>query len=225
MASPSSKTPPEQSLGNGLAVLGLSLPAGAPARLLAYRAELLKWNAAYNLTAVRDPDEMLTRHLLDSLSLLPVLDELLPNPQPPAPSPRLLDVGAGPGLPCIPLAIARPAWAVTGLDSNGKKARFMRHAQRTLALDNFSVIEGRVEDVPADEGYTLITSRAFASLGDFFSLTRHLLAADGIWIAMKGKLEGDELAAVPPTVEIIETRRLKVPGLHEERHAVIAKQK
>ncbi|MDP3857159.1 MAG: 16S rRNA (guanine(527)-N(7))-methyltransferase RsmG [Stagnimonas sp.] len=223
MASPSSKTPPEQSLGNGLAVLGLSLPAGAPARLLAYRAELLKWNVAYNLTAVRDPDEMLTRHLLDSLSLLPLLDEVVSRL--PSPVPRLLDVGAGPGLPCIPLAIARPAWAVTGLDSNGKKARFMRHAQRTLALDNFSVIEGRVEDVPAGEGYTLITSRAFASLGDFFNLTRHLLGADGIWIAMKGKLEGDELAQVPASVDIIETRKLKVPGLHEERHAVIAKPK
>lgn len=220
MATSPSKTPPEQRLGNGLAVLGLSLPAGAPARLLAYQAELLKWNAAYNLTAVRDPDEMLTRHLLDSLSLLPVLDECLP-----AEAPRLLDVGAGPGLPCIPLAIARPAWAVSGLDSNGKKARFMRHAQRTLALANFSVIEGRVEELPPAQGYALITSRAFASLGDFFSLTRHLLAADGIWIAMKGKLEADELAGVPATVDILETRKLKVPGLHEERHAVIAKPK
>lgn len=220
MATSPSKTPPEQRLGNGLAVLGLSLPAGAPARLLAYQAELLKWNSAYNLTAVRDPDEMLTRHLLDSLSLLPVLDERLPGD-----AARLLDVGAGPGLPCIPLAIARPAWSVTGLDSNGKKARFMRHAQRTLALANFSVIEGRVEELPPAQGYALITSRAFASLGDFFSLTRHLLAADGIWIAMKGKLEADELAGVPATVDILETRKLKVPGLHEERHAVIAKPK
>jgi len=220
MATPTSKIPPEQRLGNGLAVLGRSLPAGAPAQLLAYQAELLKWNSAYNLTAVRDPDEMLTRHLLDSLSLLPVLDERLP-----AEGARLLDVGAGPGLPCIPLAIARPGWSVSGLDSNGKKVRFMRHAQRTLALSNFSVIEGRVEALPPETRYTLITSRAFASLEDFFSLSRHLLAADGIWIAMKGKLEADELAGVPATVEIIETRRLKVPGLHEERHAVIAKPK
>lgn len=220
MATPTSKTPPEQRLGNGLAVLGLSLPAGAPAQLLAYQAELLKWNSAYNLTAVRDPDEMLTRHLLDSLSLLPVLDERFR-----AEGQRLLDVGAGPGLPCIPLAIARPGWTVSGLDSNGKKVRFMRHAQRTLWLTNFSVIEERVEALPSDQSYALITSRAFASLGDFFNLTRHLLAADGIWIAMKGKLEADELAGVPATVDIIETRKLKVPGLHEERHAVIAKPK
>ena len=212
-----------QRLGNGLAVLGLSLPANAPAQLIAYQAELLKWNAAYNLTAVRHPDEMVIRHLLDSLALLPVLDEYVSRL--PSPVSRLLDVGAGPGLPCIPLAIARPAWSVSGLDSNGKKVRFMRHAQRTLGLANFSVLEGRVEELPPDQGYALITSRAFASLGDFFSLTGHLLAADGIWIAMKGKLEADELAGIPDTVEIIETRRLKVPGLHEERHAVIAKPK
>ena len=211
---------PEQRLGNGIAVLGLSLPANASAQLMAFQAELLKWNAAYNLTAVRQPDEMVIRHLLDSLSLLPVLDELMP-----AAAPSLLDVGAGPGLPCIPLAIARPDWTVRGLDSNGKKVRFMRHAQRTLALANFSVIESRVEELPPDEGYALITSRAFASLHDFFEQTRHLLRADGVWVAMKGKLEADELAGVPATVDIIETRKLQVPGLHEERHAVIARPK
>lgn len=189
-------------------------------RLLPFQAELLKWNGAYNLTAVRHPDEMVTRHLLDSLALLPVLDALAP-----AEAASLLDVGAGPGLPCIPLAIARPQWTVAGIDSNGKKVRFMRHAQRTLALANFSVIEDRVESLAAGEGYALITSRAFSSLADFFEQTRHLLRADGVWVAMKGKLEADELAAVPATVEIIETRKLKVPGLHEERHAVIARPK
>lgn len=211
---------PEQRLGNGIAVLGLSLPANANAQLMAYQAELLKWNAAYNLTAIRYPDEMVIRHLLDSLALLPVLDERMP-----ATAPDLLDVGAGPGLPCIPLAIARPDWTVRGLDSNGKKVRFMRHAQRTLALANFGVIESRVDELPPDEGYAVITSRAFASLGEFFRQTQHLLRADGVWVAMKGKLEADELAQVPATVEILETRKLKVPGLHEERHAVIARPK
>ncbi|TAJ51539.1 MAG: 16S rRNA (guanine(527)-N(7))-methyltransferase RsmG [Nevskiaceae bacterium] len=222
MAQPHIQPPPLQRLTDGIARLGLSLPPDAPVRLLAYQAELQKWNLAYNLTAVRDPDEMLVRHLLDSLSLLPLLDELAARL---SGGPRILDVGAGAGLPCIPLAIARPAWSLTGLDSNGKKARFMRHVQRSLGLANFAVIEGRVEAVPEGEGYDFVTSRAFASLADFFLLTDGLLAVDGIWIAMKGKLEGDELAAVPAGVDILETRPLRVPGLHEERHAVIAKPK
>jgi 16S rRNA (guanine527-N7)-methyltransferase len=201
----------EQQLHQGLAALGLPLTA-AP-RLLAFQAELEKWNATYNLTAIRDPAEMVTRHLLDSLSLLPLLKG------------RVLDVGAGAGLPCIPVAIVAPELHITGVDSIGKKVRFMRHAQRTLGLANFTVIEGRVEDIPADEGYQTITSRAFASLSDFFTLTRHLLAADGVWVAMKGKLEADELAAIPNNVDIIETRSLLVPGLREARHAVIAKPK
>lgn len=223
MAQTHTQPPPIQRLTDGIARLGLRLPPEAPTRLLAYQAELQKWNLAYNLTAVRDPDEMLIRHLLDSLSLLPLLDELAAARQ--GASLRILDVGAGAGLPCIPLAIARPAWSLTGLDSNGKKARFMRHAQRSLGLDNFSVIEGRVEAAPVGEGYDCITSRAFASLSDFFRLTAGLLAADGIWLAMKGKLESDELAALPAGVDILETRRLRVPGLNEERHAVIAKPK
>lgn len=223
MAQTHIQPPPLQRLTDGIARLGLRLPPEAPGRLLAYQAELQKWNLAYNLTAVRDPDEMLIRHLLDSLSLLPLLDALCAAR--PDPAPRILDVGAGAGLPCIPLAIARPGWSLTGLDSNGKKARFMRHVQRSLGLDNFSVIEGRVEAVPAGEGYDFVTSRAFASLEDFFQLTAGLLADDGIWLAMKGKLEAGELAAVPAGVDIVETRPLRVPGLHEERHAVIAKPK
>lgn len=223
MAQSPTKPSSEQRLSAGIAALGLSLPGVAPVQLMAYQAELLKWNAAYNLTAVRDPAEMVTRHLLDSLSLLPVLDHLAARLPPDGV--RLLDVGAGPGLPCIPLAIARPQWQVTGLDSNGKKARFMRHAQRTLALPRFEVIEGRVEEVPAESRYALITSRAFASLADFFQLTAHLLAADGIWIAMKGKLAADELAGVPAMVDLLETRPLRVPGLPEERHAVLAQVK
>lgn len=200
----------DSQLAAGLAGLGLTLPTEAPVRLLAYRAELEKWNQAYNLTAIRDPEEQVTRHLLDSLALLP----LVQGP--------LLDVGAGAGLPGLVLAIARPELAVTVLDSNGKKARFMRHAQRQLALTNVQVVEGRVEDWRPAQPYACICSRAFASLADFIAGTRHLLAPGGQWVAMKGKLDAVELADVPADVEIRETRRLLVPGLAEDRHAVIA---
>lgn len=201
----------ESQLSKGLAALGL--PLAAVPRLLAFQAELEKWNFTYNLTAIRDPAEMVTRHLLDSLAVRPHLKG------------RVLDVGAGAGLPCIPVAIIAPELQLTGLDSIGKKVRFMRHAKRSLSLDNFEVIEGRVEALPADARYDSITSRAFASLADFFALTRHLLAADGVWVAMKGKLEADELAAIPPDVELIATHALRVPGLNEARHAVIARRK
>lgn len=201
----------QSQLGKGLSALGL--PQGAAPRLLAFQAELEKWNFAYNLTAIRDPAEMVTRHLLDSLAVRPLLKG------------RVLDVGAGAGLPCIPVAIIAPELRLTGIDSIGKKVRFMRHVQRTLGLDNFEALEGRVEALPVGGGYDTITSRAFASLADFFTLTRHLLAADGIWVAMKGKLGDDELKALPPDVELIETRALSVPGLNEARHAVIARLK
>ncbi len=206
------RTPPPDltpKLLAGLAALGL--PAAAAPRLLAFQSELEKWNFTYNLTAIRDPAEMITRHLLDSLAVRPLLRG------------RVLDVGAGAGLPSIPVALVAPELQLTGIDSIGKKVRFMRHAQRSLGLDNFQVIEGRVEDVPAGAPYDTITSRAFASLADFFSLTRHLLAEDGQWVAMKGKLDAQEQTAIPADVEIVEVRRLSVPGLNEARHAVIAR--
>ena len=198
-------------LHTGLQRMGVQLPTSAIEQLHRYVSELEKWNYAYNLTAVRNPLEMVTRHVLDSLSLLPLIKGA-----------TLLDVGAGAGLPSIPLAIARPDLRVTGLDSNGKKVRFMSHAARTLGLKNFDVIEGRVETLPAGAGFEIITSRAFGSLANFFDMTRHLLATDGVWIAMKGKLDGDERAAVPPDVEIRDTLALSVPGLDESRHAVLA---
>ena len=211
----------------------LRLPLEAAPRLLAFQAELEKWNFTYNLTAIRDPKEMVTRHLLDSLAVLPLLrreagtGEMSPSPVPHPPSPlfRILDVGAGAGLPCIPVAIVAPELCLTGIDSVGKKVRFMRHAQRTLGLSNFEPLEGRVEDLPATRQFDTITSRAFASLADFFRLTRHLLAADGQWVAMKGKLDAQEQADIPPDVEIVEVRALRVPGLNEARHAVIARVK
>lgn len=204
-------TSTKQALETGVRKLQLQLPAPAVDQLLLYLDELVKWNSAYNLTAIRDPDEMVVRHLLDSLVVLPLMRG------------RVLDVGAGAGLPGIPLAIANPALEVTTLDSNGKKARFMRHAVRTLKLAQSQVAEGRVEDQAGS--YDTITSRAFASLADFFDKTSHLLASGGQWVAMKGKLDAKELAEIPAGVQIQETRRLLVPGLNEERHAVIAVKK
>ncbi|HSW12376.1 MAG TPA: 16S rRNA (guanine(527)-N(7))-methyltransferase RsmG [Solimonas sp.] len=199
---------PRALLDAGLAELGL--PATLAEPLMAYLAELEKWNAAYNLTAIRDPAEMVTRHLLDSLALLPHVRG------------RLLDVGAGAGLPGIPLAIANPALDVTVLDSNGKKVRFMRHAVRTLGLPNVTVAEARAESFEAERPFERICSRAFASLADFFNGTGALLAPGGEWVAMKGKLDAKELAEVPARFVIRGTHRLQVPGLDEDRHAVIA---
>jgi 16S rRNA (guanine527-N7)-methyltransferase len=195
-------------LSTGLAGLGVPAPVDA---LLDYVAELAKWNAAYNLTAVRDPGEMVTRHLLDSLALMPALR-----------GGRVLDVGSGAGLPGIPLAIARPDWQFTLLDSNGKKVRFLRHLLRTRSLPNVEVVEARVEDYRPAAGFDAVVSRAFASLAEFFDKTAHLLAPGGQWVAMKGKLDARERAEVPARFRIQETRALSVPGLNEQRHAVIA---
>jgi len=202
---------PRALLDAGLRELGLDAALAEP--LMAYLDELQKWNAAYNLTAIRDPGEMVTRHLLDSLVLLPHVRG------------RLLDVGAGAGLPGIPLALANPALDVTVLDSNGKKARFMRHAQRTLGLANVAVAEARAEAYTAEQPFDTIVSRAFASLSEFFVQTETLLARGGQWVAMKGKLDSKELAEVPARFVIRETHRLQVPGLDEDRHAVVAELK
>lgn len=205
-------------LGAGARELGLNLPADCLNTLLAYQAELLKWNNAYNLTAIRDPEESVTRHLLDSLSILPLLND----PALALPGPRLLDVGAGAGLPGLVLAIANPALQITTLDSNGKKTRFMRHAVRALKLGNVEVVEDRVEAFQPELGFDCVVSRAFASLNDFFDKTTHLLASGGVWVAMKGKLDAKEAADIPVDVEIRGSHRLRVPGLNEDRHAVVA---
>lgn len=205
-------------LSAGVRDLGLDLAVECQQTLLAYQAELLKWNGAYNLTAIRDPEESVTRHLLDSLSILPLLND----PALALPGPRLLDVGAGAGLPGLVLAIAKPSLQVTTLDSNGKKTRFMRHAVRALKLGNVEVIEDRVEAFQPRQGFDCVVSRAFSSLNDFFDKTTHLLATGGVWVAMKGKLDAKETADIPADVEIRESQRLRVPGLNEDRHAIVA---
>ncbi|HUA81962.1 MAG TPA: 16S rRNA (guanine(527)-N(7))-methyltransferase RsmG [Dyella sp.] len=196
-------------LEQGIDALGLALPADAVPRLLDYLALLERWNAAYNLTAIRDPAEMVTRHLLDSLAILPYVKGR-----------TLADLGTGPGLPGIPLAIAAPGRQVLLVDSNGKKVRFLREAIRALKLDGVRAVQSRVEEVEGQ--FDCITARAFASLADMLSWGGHLLAPGGLWLAMKGKTPEDEFAGVPPGFAVSGVHTLAVPGLGSaERHLVI----
>jgi len=194
----------------GLSALSLALDDAAIERLLDYVELLERWNAAYNLTAVRDPAEMVTRHLLDSLAIAPHVTGA-----------TLADLGSGAGLPGIPLAIAVPEREILLVDSNGKKARFLREAVRKLALAKTRVAESRVENVEGT--FECITARAFASLGDMLAWGGHLLAPNGRWLALKGRFPDDELAGVPAAFEIDKTIELNVPGLDAERHLVILK--
>jgi 16S rRNA (guanine527-N7)-methyltransferase len=208
---------PAATLAEGLRALDLDLPETASAQLIAYLAELHKWNASYNLTAIRDPAEMATRHLLDSLTLLP----FLAGSHLPSAASRVLDIGSGAGIPGLILAIARPDLQVVVLDSNGKKARFMRHAVRTLGLRNAEVIEDRAEDYTPAVPFDVILSRAFASLAEFVDCSRQALSANGRWLAMKGKVTDEERAALPPEMTIETIHSLTVPGLEEARSLVI----
>ncbi|MGJ8513937.1 Ribosomal RNA small subunit methyltransferase G [Carnimonas sp. R-84981] len=192
-------------LEQGLAELGIELDQQRIATLLRYVALLHKWNGAYNLTAVRDPRDMVVRHLLDSLSILPWVK-----------GPALLDVGAGAGLPGIVLAIARPELAVSLLDSNGKKVRFQRQAVLELGLDNVTPLHQRVESLESGEGFDQIVSRAFAAVGQFVGISRSLLARDGEWLAMVGQL--NEAPSLPEGVTLIEQAVLNVPGEPASRH-------
>lgn len=196
-------------LEQGIDALGLRLPADAVGRLLDYLALLERWNAAYNLTAIRDPAEMVTRHLLDALAILPYVQ-----------GGTLADLGTGPGLPGIPLAIATPGRQVLLVDSNGKKVRFLREAIRALKLEGVRAVQSRVEDVEGQ--FDCITARAFASLADMLGWGGHLLAPQGIWLAMKGKAPDEELPGVPAAFAVRGIHPLRVPGLEtSERHLVV----
>lgn len=195
-------------LESGIAALGVSLPAGAVERLLDYQALLARWNATYNLTAIRDPLEMVSRHLVDSLAILPYVQ-----------GQTLADLGTGPGLPGIPLAIARPELQVLLVDSNGKKVRFLREAIRSLKLENVRAVQSRVEEVEGQ--FDCITARAFASLEDMLAWGGHLLTKDGIWLAMKGRHPDEELPGVPAGFEVRATHTLAVPDVGGERHLVV----
>jgi len=197
-------------LSEGLAALGLDLPDAAQHQLLAFRDLLLKWNRTYNLTALRDPEQAISHHLLDSLAILPHVG---PG--------SLLDVGSGGGLPGIPLAIARPELAVSMVDTVQKKATFLQQAAIELGLKNVSAHHARVEEMSGQ--YAQISSRAFAEIGLFISLTRHLLAPGGRWLAMKGVRPDAELQALPADVTVEAIIPLAVPGLDAERHLIILK--
>jgi 16S rRNA (guanine527-N7)-methyltransferase len=203
------------SLARAAQSLGLDLSAAQSDALLRYAALLAKWNRTHNLTAIERDADVLTHHLLDSLSIAPVIDAL--GLTPPV---RLLDVGSGGGLPAVPLAIARPGLQVTAIDKVHKKVAFLTQAKVELRLDNFSAAAARVEAWQAPAPFALIVSRAFASLAEFVALTRHLLAPGGRWLAMKGQRPDAELAALPADIAVVEVRPLRVPGLGEERHLI-----
>lgn len=195
-------------LEQGIAGLGLNLPPQAVPQLLDYQALLERWNGTYNLTAVRDAAEMVTRHLLDSLAVLPFVRGA-----------TLADLGTGPGLPGIVLAIAAPGREILLVDSNGKKVRFLREAIRVLKLDGVRAVQSRVEDVQGQ--FDCVTARAFASMADMLGWGGHLLAPDGIWLAMKGRRPDDELPGIPAGFAVRGVHPLAVPGLDAERHLLV----
>lgn len=206
----------ESKLEAGLHDMDLQISAEKKARLIAYLLLINKWNKVHNLTAVRDPLEMVTLHLLDSLSVLPYVQALAPK--------NLLDVGAGAGLPSIPLAICLPELQVTAIDSVQKKASFMRQVKGELGLSNFQVEAGRVETLKEEHKFDVIISRAFSEIGLFVKLTKHLLAENGQWLAMKGLVPNHEFESQdfkntgiqPKKIEV-----LNVAGLDAERHLII----
>ncbi|MCW5580632.1 MAG: 16S rRNA (guanine(527)-N(7))-methyltransferase RsmG [Luteimonas sp.] len=204
-----SANPLRPQLEAGLSALGLEPALAGP--LLAYLALLQRWNATYNLTAVRDPQAMITLHLLDSLAMAPHVAGLA----------SLADLGTGPGLPGIPLAIAHPGLQVTLVESNGKKARFLREAVRQLKLGNARVAESRAEALDEPGAYAAITARALATLPDIVAVGGHLLAPGGRLLAMKGVRPDEEIAALPPGWRVEAVHPLRVPGLAAERHLVV----
>jgi 16S rRNA (guanine527-N7)-methyltransferase len=197
------------------AEMDLQLSQEQADRLVGFAALLAKWNRVHNLTAVDTPSSVLSHHLLDSLSVVPELSRIRAER-----GLRVLDVGAGGGLPGIPIAIALPSATVTEIDKVQKKTAFLQHVRAELALANVQVVHGRVEDQGPDR-YDVIISRAFASLADMVRKTAHLLARDGVWAAMKGVFPAEEIGALPPTAQLVRAVKLRVPLLGAERHLVV----
>jgi 16S rRNA (guanine527-N7)-methyltransferase len=196
----------------GLRELALDPAFAEP--LLAYLALLARWNQTYNLTAIRDPREMVAKHLLDSLAMHPFVDALAQR------GGKLADLGTGPGLPGIPLAIVKPGLRVTLVESNGKKARFLREAVRQLALKDVRVAESRIEAVDEPGAYDAITARALATLPLIVELGGHLLGPEGVLLAMKGVYPADEIAALAQGWTAAASHPLRVPGVEGERHLI-----
>ncbi|MGO3859398.1 MAG: 16S rRNA (guanine(527)-N(7))-methyltransferase RsmG [Neisseriaceae bacterium] len=199
----------QQQLQQGIDAMQLSFSAEQQAQMLAYVALLQKWNSTYNLTALRDEASMISHHVLDSLSLMPHLD----------PSKRLIDVGSGGGMPGILCAISYPEMDMTLLDANRKKTTFLQQVVIELGLSNVQVKSCRVETL-ADQSYEIVTSRAFAELADFVTLTRELIHPQGEWLAMKGMYPKEEIDRLPEWVEVTAVKSLSVPAVAAERHLV-----
>ena len=210
----------EQVLRNGLRSLNLDLDDRQIEQLLAYLAMIGKWTQVYNLTAVRDPAEMMTHHLLDSLAAVPALNRQLKQMGHESGA-RLLDVGAGAGLPGVVIAICCPNLTVTCVDAVAKKAAFIKQAALELKVSNLAGLHQRVEQVA--EPYEVICSRAFASLGDFTSWSVKAIATGGVWMAMKGKHPISEIDALDKVIEVFHVEQLTVPGLVAERCIVWAR--
>ena len=200
-------------LTTGAQALGWALAPEQEAALLRYLALLGRWNQVYNLTAVRDPAEMLTHHLLDCLAVVRPLRGFLAE----RPAPRLLDVGSGGGLPGIVLALLCPEVDVTCVDTVGKKAAFIRQAGAELRLANLTAVHARVETLPPAPGYDLVTARAFSSLALLEQLTHPLLRANGVWAAMKGQRPDEEMNELPGRAKVFHVEQLTVPGLDADR--------
>jgi 16S rRNA (guanine527-N7)-methyltransferase len=197
-------------LSAGIAELGIEVNPATQQKLLAYLELLAKWNRVYNLTALRNPGEWVTHHLLDSLSVLPHIR-----------GPLVVDVGSGAGLPGLVLAMVRPDWRIVSVEAVDKKAAFQRQVAAELALTNLRIEGCRVEDLALEHGADTIVSRAFTNLADFVRLTQHLLKPGGQWAAMKGRLLQEEIVALPESVRVREIIELKVPGLKAERCVVL----
>lgn len=200
-------------LSDGLAQMQLPLDHAAVDRLLQYGEEMLRWNRRINLTAITDPQQIVTQHVLDSLSILPYVH-----------AQRLLDVGSGGGLPGVILAIARPTLNVVSLDSRNKKVAFQRHVARELGLSQFEAVAQRVELWQPEHAFEQIVSRAFASLGDYVKLAGGHLAVGGQMLAMKGRADAAEQAGVPSGWQLVKMPRLQVPGMQAQRHLAVLQQ-
>jgi 16S rRNA (guanine527-N7)-methyltransferase len=197
-------------LDEGLRALGLELPDRARGRLLDYLQLLQKWNRVYNLTAVHDPRQMVSRHLLDSLAIVPYVQ-----------GPRVLDMGTGAGLPGIPLALALPGHQFVLLDSNSKKTRFVRQAVASLGIENIEVIHARLEQYRPAEKFDTLVTRAFASIKEALEAARHLFAQHSEFLAMKGAFPEQELHEIPGEFEVRAVHPLAIPGLDAQRHLVV----
>ena len=203
------KTSLALALSEGLQSLSLELTQAQQQALLDYIALLGKWNKVYNLTAVREPEHMLSHHVLDCLAVLPPLKQVFPEAL------DLIDVGAGGGLPSVVFAIACPHWQITAVDTVAKKAAFIQTTAHSLRLGNLKAVHSRVEALTG--GFDVVTCRAYASLRDFCDSSRHLLKPNGVWMAMKAKLSAEELTDLPATVRVDKVEPLAVPGLDADR--------